>query len=392
MKKRFLKYMKHLIITIIIAIPLIFIIGILVGNIIKYGKDINVRNLNNEGPYIFFENDSLISTNYIKGNEVDGFSLDTKNYSIESKLTSECYYALDSSSFSFNVNLNIKTPNTVYNDANKIIAVSDIESNYKTFRNFLINSKVIDKELNWIFDKGHLVLVGDMIDRSYFTTQILWFIYKLEQDARKKGGYVHFILGNHEVMNMRGNHSYAASKYRYVSTILKKKQFELYSRKSLIGKWLESKNTLELINGNLFVHGGIHPSILDIDMNIDQINIALRKKYFESYYPKKNRSFRDELLYSTKTSPFWYRGYFKGEITTEDVNKTLEKFNSKRIIVGHTIQDKVNKKHNGKIIGIDIKHPQDYYKYWPKQKSEGLLIENNNLFRLYDNGKKTEKL
>ena len=168
------------------------------------------------------------------------------------------------------------------------------------------SNKIIDKNLNWSFGKNHLVLIGDFIDRSYFTTQVLWFIYKLEQDAKNKGGNVHYILGNHEIMNMQGNHTYSKQKYNYIASILNKKQFNFYDQNSFLGRWLNSKNTIELINDNLFVHGGISPELEKINLNIDEINNLIRENYYKPYFPKKNGVETIELVTSSKTSPYWY--------------------------------------------------------------------------------------
>jgi len=40
------------------------------------------------------------------------------------------------------------------------------------------------------------------------------------------------------------------------------------------------------------------------------------------------------------------------------------------------------------VIGIDVKHPKDYHKNWPSKDSEGLLIEGNQYYRVFDNGEK----
>lgn len=375
--------------TVIIAIPLIIIIGFLTGNVSKYGRNDLADNWNNDGPYVFFENDSLININFVEGDLDSGFDLKTINIKTDSLIELSCYYPLDSTSFKFKLNPVFSIQKSTYSDKQKILAISDIESNYKTFRDFLINSNVIDKELNWIFGKNHLVLVGDFIDRSYFTTQVLWFIYKLEQDAKSKGGNVHYILGNHEIMNMQGNHSYAKSKYSRVASILDKKQFELYDKSSFLGRWLESKNTIELINGNLFVHGGISPKLNESELNITQINELIRENYYKPYFPKQNGDKTIELLTSSKTSPYWYRGYFKDNLSQEDIDNGLKIFNAETVVVGHTVQSKVNRQYDGKVIGIDVKHPQDYYQYFPKRESEGLLIEDEKYYRVFANGEKT---
>ena len=93
---------------------------------------------------------------------------------------------------------------------------------------------------------------------------------------------------------------------------------------------------------------------------------------------------------STKTGICWYRGYFKDDLSQEEVEKGLNKFDAKSIVVGHTLQYKVNRQYNGKVIGIDVKHPKDYQKNWPKGASEGLFIKENNYYRVLANGEKKE--
>ena len=390
MKKRIIRYFKHIFITLLIGVPLFIIIGFLTGNTMKYGKNDLTDNWNHEGPYIFYEDDSLLSVNYIKGDRKNGFELETIRSHKDSLIGLSFFYPLDSTKIPFELNTTIKIPPSTYSDSQKILAISDIESNYKTFRDFLINNGVIDQKLMWTFGKNHLVLVGDFIDRSYFTTQVLWFIYKLEQVARLKGGTVHYILGNHEIMNMQGDHRYAKTKYNYIASILNKKQFELYDKSSFLGRWLESKNTLELVNGNLFVHGGLSPEIKNVDLDIDGCNQFIRNLYYRPYFSKKEQEKNSEILTSFKTSPYWYRGYFRGHLSQEDIEIGLRKFGAKAVIVGHTIQSKVNKSYDGKVIGIDVKHPSDYYEYFPKRESEGLLIEDGKYYRVFADGKTKE--
>lgn len=185
---------------------------------------------------------------------------------------------------------------------------------------------------------------------------------------------------------MQGDHRYAKLKYNYIASILGKKQFEFYNNESFIGRWLESKNTVELINGNLFTHGGISPELEQNKMNIDEINQLIRENYYKPYFSNKKEDETQKLLISFETSPYWYRGYFKNELSQEKIDIVLNKFNAKAVIVGHTIQSKVNRRYNGKVVGIDVKHPADYYKYFPEIKSEGLLIDNGKYFRVFENG------
>lgn len=389
MKKRIFRYLKHVFLTIFMLAISAILFGLYHGASASYGHNPKRIAFNGEGPYLFYQNDSTVQVNYIRGNKNEGFYLDQKDYSTTDNIPAQCFFPLDSTKFDFSIKSNFEIPQTIYNDNNKVLAISDIESGYKTFRDFLISSKVINQNLNWTFGKGHLVLVGDFVDRGFSTTQVLWFIYKLEQDAKTKGGHVHFIIGNHELKNMYGDYQAASLKYTFVASILGKTQSDLYDSNSVLGNWMASKNVIESINGNLFSHGGLHPDIANLDMSLEDINTFVRASYYTAPFPKVNKSDTDILL-SSKTGICWYRGYFKDDLTQEEVNKPLDKFNAKSIIVGHTLQSKVKNYYNGRVIGIDIQHSNDYHKNWPNKKSEGLFIENETYYRAYDNGKKEE--
>ncbi|WAC02169.1 hypothetical protein N7U66_20745 [Lacinutrix neustonica] len=115
------------------------------------------------------------------------------------------------------------------------------------------------------------------------------------------------------------------------------------------------------------------------------INDIIRAQYYTAYYPKTKPS-NAQLLTSNKTGICWYRGYFKDDLTQDVVELGLDKFKAKAIVVGHTLQSKVKKLHQGKVIGIDVHHPKDYHKNWPNQDSEGLLISNGNYYRVFADG------
>lgn len=389
MKKRIFRYIKHIGITIIILSTIGVLFGLYHGASLHYGDNPIMMDWDKDGPYVFYKNDSTLNVNYIRGNQDDGFYLEQKDYSVNSKISGFSYFPLDSTSFEFSLKTNFQNPASTYDDHHSILAISDIESGFATFRDFLINSKVIDQKLNWIFGTGHLVLIGDFVDRGFSTTQVLWLIYKLEQDAVKQGGSVHFILGNHELKNFQGNYESTSPKYFHVAAILKKKQTELYDSNSFIGKWMASKNSIELINGTLFTHGGLHPKLVDYDLSLDEINEIVRNNYYKPYYPNVVKS-KEQFLISTHTGISWYRGYFKDDLTQEDVELGLNKFNARSIAVGHTLQSKVNRQFNGKVIGVDVKHPNDYHKNFPFQKSEGLLIEGGKYYRILHNGEREE--
>lgn len=363
--------------------------GISIGASAHYGDNPLAVKLDGEGPHVFYD-DQRLKIKYIRGNREEGFYIDEQEFSQTASPSAKAHFALEDSSFDFRINSTFTLPPSIYKDENPILAISDIESGFKTFRDFLIANRVINKHLNWTFGNGHLVLVGDFVDRGYSTTQVLWFIYKLEQEALSHGGQVHFILGNHEIKNLQGNFGKAKEKYFHVAGILGKQQHELYGQNSFIGRWMSSKNSIEMINGHLFVHGGIHPDTLKYSASIQEINDIVRDNYRTLYFPKSQTD-KTQFLTSTRTGPSWYRGYFEEELSQREIDETLDALGANAVIVGHTIQSKVNKLFNGKVFAIDVEHPKDYRGSFPFRSSEGLLIENQQYFRVLADGTK-EKL
>ncbi len=389
MKKRIIRYVYHLLGTVIFLTLVGVVVVISLNGSINYNNDPKAFDLNNEGPYVFYESDSTLTVNYIQGNKTDGFYLDKETYHIGDSTLVNCFFPLDQSSFSFQLRSNFEVPASTYNDGEPILAISDIESGYRTFRDYLISNDVIDDDLNWTFGKGHLVLVGDFVDRGNSTTQQLWFIYKLEQEAENYGGLVHFILGNHELYNLQGKYESASRKYYGVASILGKQHHNLYDDHSFLGRWMTSKNTIELINGNLFTHGGIHPDLSDYNLTIDQLNQMNRESYRKPYFPKPDDSM-NQLALSRRKGICWYRGYFEESLSQEQVEKGIAMFNANAIIVGHTLQWTVKSLFDRKVFAIDVKHPKDYAAKWPNRDSEGLLIKDGKYIRLLMNHKSFE--
>lgn len=389
MKKRIYRYFKHLLGTVGVLLLAGIAVLLFLNGSVSYAENPQMRNLNQEGPYVFFENDSVLSVNIIQGNKSDGFSLNRQRVHIDSAHTSSAHFQLDSSSFDFALHPKFEVPPSTYQDDEPVLAISDIEGGYKAFRDFLIANQVMDKQLNWAFGKGHLVLVGDFVDRGWSVTQVLWLIYKLEQEAADQGGRVHFILGNHELKNMQSNFMSAAPKYLFVSGILEKPQSALYGPSSFLGKWMASKNSIERINGTLFVHGGLHPDLTAHKLSLDQLNQAVRKNCYKPYYPKADNDL-DQLILSTQKGICWYRGYFKGVLSQEQVENGLHQFEAQAVVVGHTVQRRVRSMYEGKVFAIDVKHPKDYRKSWPSKDSEGLLISGGKYHRLFSDGTREE--
>ncbi|AZI27426.1 metallophosphoesterase [Pedobacter sp. G11] len=281
--------------------------------------------------------------------------------------------------FSFKLRAkNVIQPSS-YKAVEKMLVLSDIEGEFEAFRALMIANKVIDEKYNWIFGKGHLVICGDLFDRGKDVVPYLWLLYKLEEDAIKKGGFVHVLLGNHDVMNMAGDLRYLAPKYPASAKLIGITYEKLIAEDTEIGKWLRSKNAIEKIGDKLFLHAGISPEINATNLSLKEINDKCR-----SYYGISTKKLDAEgKKWMSSGGPFWYRGYFGDDrtpITT--VDSTLAKFDVRQIVVGHTItEENIAAYYGDKVIGVDVNQH--------KGNRKAIIFNSEKAFVVDDKGNRT---
>jgi len=234
----------------------------------------------------------------------------------------------------------------------KIAAVSDIHGQYDVFIDLLKKNSIIDQYSNWNFGTGHLVIAGDMFDRGAQVTEVLWFLYDLEMQASKKGGKLHVLLGNHDVMVLNGNLRAVHPKYLEISKILKQPFNSLFTEDTVLGDWLRTRPVLVKINNILFTHGGLHPDLAHKGLSIDQINSEFKKQLIASELPEKRNELGNYL--HRGNGPIYYRGYFQGKTaTTQQIEDLLNYFDITNIVVGHTTHRNIETRYDGKVIVID---------------------------------------
>jgi hypothetical protein len=280
--------------------------------------------------------------------------------------------------FSFNLKDTIKTEKSSYDLPEKMFMASDIEGNFKGFQMILIGAGVINSDLNWTFGKGHFVFVGDLFDRSLNPTECLWFVYKLEDEAEKQGGKVHFILGNHEVMNLRNDYRYVRQKSLINADSLKLEYSKWYTLNTELGRWIRSKNCIEKIGDIIFVHGGISKDFPSKEFSLDEINSNFRKSLDADLTKEEARN----DVYIGKNSPIWYRGIAEGKAEQSDVDYVLDAFGAKKMVIGHTIFDSITYLYDKKVIAIDLEHKINTDNGFMKT----LLFENNEFYVIDDKG------
>ncbi|MFC1481616.1 metallophosphoesterase [Candidatus Neomarinimicrobiota bacterium] len=302
-----------------------------------------------DGPYVFWIGDSAIVKSLCDGQVKT--SVYPANQSIS--ILRECGDTLPP----LEILGQVPSPEPdTYTNISKIFAVSDIHGDFDKLITLLRVNGIIDDKLNWRWDKGHLVFVGDIFDRGPSMTETLWFIYRLEKQARLAGGDVHITLGNHEVMVLRNDIRYVHEKYKTLtSKKLRIRVSDLYGPDTELGRWLRSKNIIFKINDILFVHGGVSPALMSSGFRIKDINEAIRRHLDARDYTL--RFVKDLALLFGGAGPLWYRGYFsdqdKPSASTEQIDSLLTYFTASNVVVGHTIVDTITSLYDGRIFGIE---------------------------------------
>jgi len=284
-----------------------------------------------DGPYIFIEENELIEKTIIAG-KVNERNLPKETFATQ--------YAHDKS---------------VFENVPKIAAISDIHGQHKILVNILTANRIIDEELNWAFGDGHFVIAGDIFDRGAEVLDALWLIYKLEKQAQRAGGKVHYLLGNHEYMVLHGNLKWLNGAYHQTAKLLGTEYQQLFNEQTILGAWLRSKSTIVKINDAIYVHGGVSKEFLSHHYNLETINDLYRKSIDMTPHEIEN-SIEFSVLHD-KSSPIWYRGYFKtfiGEaLTNDEITEVLSLLQVDKIIVGHTTGKEVTRLINGEVYAID---------------------------------------
>lgn len=274
-----------------------------------------------------------------------------------------------------------------YQGVKKIMIIGDIHGGYDSLFVFLRSNGVIDAELNWTWGKGHLVFLGDIFDRGVKVTEALWLIYRLDGQAAKAGGAVHLILGNHEIMVMNNNHSYVADKYLLMADKLNLSYAGLYSKQTILGQWLRSKNTIIKINDYLFVHAGLSPVFVKNKFTLHDINEHVR--FFLNHPNKESNGEIDREAILGKDGPFWYRGYLEdnhvyNRIAENELNKILSTFQASKIFVGHTNVRKITSLYHSRVYAMDVPFYSNGFEI------QGITIENDVLYLVNSSGYKDE--
>ena len=334
-----------------------------------------------DGPYVFYRGGKIV-VKTVEPNDT-GMISRTTTYDHQSSVLLTCTIPEKDERFSFLLQDTLKIEPDQSPLPEKMLVLSDIEGNFQGLKVMLRGAKVINKDFKWIFGNGHLVLLGDYFDRGTNVTECLWLIYKLEVEARAAGGKVHFILGNHEVLNLQGNAEYVRGKYIANARLMGETYPQLFDNNTELGRWLRTKHAVEKIGDYLFCHGGYSPELLRMNLSLSDINRITRQ-----YLGKTQASITNIqalAVFNTQTGIFWYRKAAKGNLSDHEIADVLAYTGTKRMVIGHTLVPDLTAHYGGKVICIDLYHEENLRRGFMKT----LWIEGGYCLGINSRGEKT---
>ena len=258
----------------------------------------------------------------------------------------------------------------------RIIAIGDLHGDYANYIAALRAAGLVDKKGKWSGGKTHLVQTGDIPDRGPDTLKIIDHISQLKKQAKRKGGRVHSLIGNHEAMNMYGDLRYThPGEYEAFvdrgSKNLRNRYFEMtmqnlaaqdpegfaalpenyreeWNQKFPLGwvehrqawdpawnpegkyaNWVLDQKVAIKINDTIFLHGGI--SGYYCQNSLESITKMARSTL--SHFDPRNPGIVDD-----ENGPLWYRGLsgVEPQAPQETVDAILQHHEARHIVVGHT--------------------------------------------------------
>ena len=304
----------------------------------------------------------------------------------------------------------------------RVVVFGDIHGDYSLMIDMFTSAKLIrfvnGGEYKWIGKSTYVVQVGDQVDRCRPVNglpcnhpnstindegndiKILEFFNAMHRQARKKGGAVISLLGNHEILNSTGFMNYVS--YEGL------KQFESYRDPEQPNKTFESGQEARvhafqpgkeygkmlgcsrlpaiIIGSNIFVHAGIVDGLInDIKLNgiedFERINIKMRKWLLGLIDEKEV----ENIIKVSENSMFWTRilGKIPPGVSLKEpdcinnIKKVLNLFKVGSIVVGHTPQsfmysNDINSTCSGRVWRVDNGSSSAFNAFDVKLKKTGV--------------------
>lgn len=256
----------------------------------------------------------------------------------------------------------------------RVVVVGDLNGAADALWVLLRGTRLVDAHGSWIGGRAQLVQMGDVFNRGGGARRALEWLFVLKRQARRAGGSVTVLLGNHEVMTALRNEAYCTEEeYLSFATARERaawpERVRVAARRILrdhptrgpiapigprldvwrianvpgrvamrralgpearLGRALRSLPVAHVAANTVFVHAGLLPAFAR--RGVDALNHDAREAWTAArFYRRLPRS----SLFRNPAGPLWNRSLVMGS-EDQALARSLELLGVDRMVVGHT--------------------------------------------------------
>jgi hypothetical protein len=247
----------------------------------------------------------------------------------------------------------------------RVVAIGDIHADMDALRRALRVAGAVDARDEWIGGSLTVVQLGDLIGRSDDEKQVLDYFFELQRRARKAGGTVHALIGNHEVFGGRldnqavGPNPFSAweqlgglkrddPRLRHLPQHARARGAALMPGGPYALQIAELPVVLK-IGGTVFAHGGIVPRWARY--GVDRINREVRD------WLRGTGDEPDSTLGVDDGDRVMWTRQFSSSVTPADCDvlaESLKLLGARRMVVAHTVHEEITPRCDERVWAIDV--------------------------------------
>lgn len=238
-----------------------------------------------------------------------------------------------------------------FEEPSRWVAIGDVHGDFDAVATILQGLNLIDNKGNWTGNDTRLIFLGDLNDRGGQSRLINNLTIRLSEEAPKTGGKVVALVGNHEAMVTQGDTRYVSpSTINYYQDFGKGTDgvVAAFRGNTIYSQFNEQRNAIIQVGNTMFVHGALEEWILD--RTPQEVNSTVRA-WMRYHQGKQSMPPENTKWVMEGDGPFWSRIYqpFSPRENTQDpevarfvryitllTDAVVEKYNIKRVVVGHT--------------------------------------------------------
>lgn len=248
-----------------------------------------------------------------------------------------------------------------WDGVSKVTAIGDVHGDFNSLVDILVAERLITRDYRWIGANRHLVMMGDLMAGGQGSKEVIELIISLETQAKKAGGRVHSLLGNHDLMVASGDFENMTKKERAAfvderspkNKDVSAKLSEMFLGDGRYANWMASRPIALRINDQIYVHAGLDERVSGI--SIEQINSLATDwiLFFQGRGPRPNPKtgwivgfingkFRrgEGLAFSrdfkmTRQVVRTENKIRKGAMKRKELHELLAEFRVSRMVIGH---------------------------------------------------------